>query len=233
MNGDQLPKKGMGCFAQGCLALAIAFVGFVVVGGVGGWWMYNKTVKAFTSDRPAALQVDEPTDAAVQHAEGMLNQLRSAISNRTETSIAFSANDLNALIARDPAFAGLRGKARVNMSGNDMILDLSAPLDSAALRGLKGRWFNGRAQFGVNYNGGDFSFNARSLEANGHRIQRGGGSSMVTSFLQSFSSSFSQSCNQALHKGQESNPNGRAFWQQIKSMSVQNDQLLVVTRAGG
>jgi hypothetical protein len=226
MNDQQLPKKRMGCFGQGCIALVIIVLFVVVVGGGGGWWLYNKAVDSLTSDHPTSVAIDQPSDMAFQQAETKMRQLRNAIRNKTDTTIAFSAADLNALIARDPGFAGTRGKTRVDMAGNDLILDLSGPLDTIKLPKLQGRWFNGRAQFGFAYDLGEFSFVAHSLETNGHRM-------VNASFLRNFSSSYTRSFNKSFHNALGKNPQGSEFWNRVKGMSVQNGQLEVITKSGG
>ncbi len=231
MNDQQPPKQGMGCFARGCLILVIVSLFLLIAGGIGGWWIYGKAISSFTSDHPANIQVDQPTSAAFQQAEAKLAQLRSAVRNKTETTTEFSAADLNALIARDPAFAGVRGKMRVNMVGDEMILDLSVPLDTITLPKLKGRWFDGRAQFQFVYDLGQFSFTAHWLEAKGHRIESNGSPGFSSSFLQSFGLSFTKSFNQSFHQAEEKNEQGRGFWKQIKTLSVQNGQLVVITQA--
>src|SRR5262249_52822688 len=152
--------------AQGCLTSIIVVVFLVVVVGGGGWFIYSKAINSFTSDQPANVAIDEPSPAEFQQAKMKLERLRAAIRNKTEATIDFSAADLNALIAREPGFTNLRGKVRVGLTGNDMMLDLSVPLDTVSFPGLKGRWFNGRAQFGFSYGQGQFSFDARALEAN-------------------------------------------------------------------
>lgn len=230
---DQQPKTGMGCFAKGCLALIIVVLFLIVVGGGGGWWIYAKAVNSFTSDHSANVGIDQPSPVAFQQAEAKIEQLRNAVRNKTGATIEFSAADLNALIARDPGFVGMRGKMRVSAAGNDIILDLSAPLDTVPLPKFKDRWFNGRAQFGFAYDLGQFSFMAHSIEANGHRIASSGTSGFSSSFLQSFSSSYTRSFNQSFHKAQEKNQQGLDFWKQIKGMSIENGQLVVVTQAGG
>jgi hypothetical protein len=229
---DEQPKKGMGCFGKGCLALVILFLLLVIGGGVGGWWIYGKVIRSITSDHPANIQIEQPDEAAFQQAEAKLNQLRNAVRNKTETTTEFSAADLNALIARDPAFAGIRGKTRVNMAGDDLILDLSVPLDSVPLPMLKGRWFNGLAQFQFSYDQDQFSFTAHALEANGHRIEGANGSRFSSAFLQSFGSSFTKGFNQSFHQAEERNPQGQLFWNQIKTISVENGQLAVTTQSG-
>src|SRR5437870_10143828 len=122
-------RQGMGCFARGCLTLIIALfvLGVVVIGGA--WLLYGKAINVFTASQPASIQIEQPTDAQFNAAEQKLSQLRRAIWNDEETSIEFIAADVNALIARDPAFAGARGKARVAMADSIVTLELSVPLD--------------------------------------------------------------------------------------------------------
>ena len=222
----------MGCFAQGCLTAVIVVVVLAVVGGGGAWWIYHTAINSFTSDQSANVAIDEPGAAEFQQAKMRLEHLRAAIRSKTETTIQFSAADLNALIAREPGFTNLRGRLRVNLSGDDMILDMSVPLDKINFPGLKGRWFNGRAEFGFNYNIGEFSFAAHAIEANGHRMENTGKPGFNSSFLQNFSTSYSRKFNQGFRQGQEKSPQGHEFWKQIKSMSVQDGQLVVVTQAG-
>jgi len=231
MNGQEQSKTTAGC-GKGCLIAVAVVVLLVVVGGLGTWWMYGQMVGMFTANRQANVTVDSPAYVAVQQAESKLAQLRNAVRNQTEATIEFSAADLNTLVARDPAFSGLRGKTRVDLSGYDMILDLSVPTDSVPRPRFKGRWFNGRVRFGCTYDDGQFSFEARALEANGHRIVSGG-PGFATSFLKSFSSSYSRSFNHGFANGRDRNPQGQVFWKQIKSISVQNGMLVVTTRAGG
>lgn len=225
------PKSGMGCFARGCLALIIVLVAIVVVGGGGAWWIYSRVVNGFTADRAANVAIDEPAPVVIQQARSRLQQLQDAVRNRTDSTITFSAADLNALIAHEPSFANLRGKVRVNIPGDEMILDLSAPLDTVPLPKFKGRWFNGRSQFGFNYDGTDFFFSARALEANGRRIEASGNSAFTSSFLQSFSSGFTRSFNESFHKGQRNNLQSHEFWDRIKSMSIKSGQLVVETKS--
>lgn len=222
----------MGCVGQGCLAAAIIAVLGVGVFGIGGWWAYNHVVNRYTADRPADIRIEQPTPAAIQQSRTKLEQLQNAVRNSTETRLEFSAADLNALIATEPGFAGMRGKVRVDMAGDDMVLDLSSPLVGVQLPKIRNRWFNGRVRFRFTYALDQFSFEAKSLEVGGSRMESGSGQGFAASFLRSFGPSYARSFNRSFQDGQNRNPSGRAFWKQIKTMSVQNDQLVVVTHAG-
>jgi hypothetical protein len=218
-----LPRKeGMGCFAKGCLTLIIALfiLGGVVIGGV--WYLYGRAINVFTSSQPAAIQIERPSDAQFQAAKGKLEQLRAAISRNEETTVEFSAADVNTLIACDPAFAGARDKARVNMAESIVTVELSAPLDAVPLPKLKHRWFNGTASFQFTYDLGQFIVSAKSAEANGKAVPE--------AFFASFSSSFNRSFNQRFQEELQKNNEKATFWKRIKTIGVEGGNLIVKTQ---
>jgi hypothetical protein len=215
----------MGCFAQGCLIVVIVGFVLVAIGGGGGWYLYNKAINVFTSAQPANIQIERPSETAFQSAEDRLTRLRNAISNNRVITVEFSGPDLNALIARDPGFAGLRGKGHMTISDSVVTLELSAPLDSAPLPKLKNRWFNGTARFGFAYTLGQFVFAAKSAEANGHQLP--------DAFFTSFTPSFNRNFNDSFQRASREHPQNAAFWKRIKGMTVQDDKLIVVTQQTG
>jgi hypothetical protein len=186
----------MGCVGQGCLAAAIlGVIGAVVIGA--GCWLFFKAVNRYTADRPADIRIEQPTTDAIQQAETKLKQLQNAVRNQVEKTIEFSAADLNTLIASEPQFAQTRGRVRMDMAANDMILDLSAPLGAAGLPQIRGRWFNGRARFAFKYELGEFLFEAKSLEVGQDRMESGSGRGFMSSFLRGFASSYTKSFNRS------------------------------------
>ena len=218
---------------RGCLIAVVVFAVLVVAGLGCAWWMYGKAVGEFTADRAASIAMEQPSPAVLQEARTRLQQLQDAVRNEKEAVIEFSAADLNSLIASDASFASLRGKVKVYLPGDDMALDLSAPLDTIPLPRFRGRWFNGKARFRFSYDGTDFFFTAESIEANGHRIDSDGNSAFSTSFLRGFSTSFTRSFNESFHKGQQGTVQAREFWDRIRSMTIRNGKLVVETRVGG
>src|SRR5258708_33680789 len=89
---QQLPaRRGMGCFAAGCL-IVIALIAFViVVGGIGAWVFYGKAVTIFTSPQPIDVRIENVSDADLRNAETKLNQLGQATNSNEETSVEFTA----------------------------------------------------------------------------------------------------------------------------------------------
>lgn len=214
----------MGCFAKGCLILVIAalVLGAAFIGG--GLFLASRALHVFTSSAPAQIAVQPTTAAEIQTAEAKFDTLRSAIRNRVETTVEFSAQDINALIQHDPDLRDMRGRVRVSIANSIASLDVSAPLDRLQWKQFKGRWFNGNVQFGFSFVDDDFHFDVRSAETNGHQFPR---SILTTEFMQAFNRSF----NDSFHRESGKRSDANALWRHIKEASLQNDKLIVTTRA--
>ncbi len=214
----------MGCFAKGCLTLVIAVVvlGVVLIGGV--LFVAYRGINMFTATTPVQIQTRPVTPAELQVARAKLDSLRSAIRNRVETTIEFTADDVNALLQNEPEFREARNHARVAIANSIVSLDLSAPLSSAQWSRLKGRWFNGNIQFGFSYVDDNFNFDVRSAEANGYQFPR---ALLTAEFMQSFNRTF----NDSFHRESARHGDASDLWRHIRMATVQNDKLIVTTRA--
>jgi len=213
----------MGCFAKGCLTLLI--IGFILIAGVIGsaWYLYVKTVDNLTSPASADVQVEPPSASQFQAAENSMERLRTASANNKETTVEFTAADLNALFARDPDFEDLRGRVRIEIADSIMTVALSVPLHSIHLPRMKKRWFNGTARFSFTYDSGTFRFDLKSAEAGGHHVP--------DIFLSNFTSAFDESMNRDFLNGLRSNDHDSEFWDHVKTMRLVGDKLVVTTKA--
>jgi hypothetical protein len=214
----------MGCFAKGCLTVLI--VGFILIAGIigGTWYLYVKTVDNLTSPAPAEVQIKPPSTSQFRTAENSMERLRTAISTNEETTVEFTAADLNALFARDPDFQDWRGRIGIEIADSSMTIALSAPLNSIPLPRMKSRWFNGTARFSFTYESGIFRFDIKSAEAGGHHVP--------DIFLSSSCiSSFNESMNRSFRDELRNNDRGSEFWNHVKKMSLEGDKLVVTTQA--
>jgi hypothetical protein len=210
----------MGCFAKGCLTLLI--VGFILLAST--WYLYVKTVGNLTSPAPANVHLDPPSESEFQNAENSLERLTTAIDHNKETTVEFTAADLNALFARDPEFQDWRGRVRIEIADSTMTIVLSAPLDSIPWPRTTNRWFNGRARFRSTYESGRFRFDIHSAEADGHHVP---GIFLSGSFI----SAFNESMNRSFRNELRNYEGGSEFWNHVKTMSLVGDKLVVTTQA--
>ncbi|TMP93503.1 MAG: hypothetical protein E6L08_05455, partial [Verrucomicrobia bacterium] len=133
------PKRGMGCFAKGCLIL-IALGILLVVGGIGGsYWslrhiyLSDKPVpipeasvpSETTTATPGETSVATPSETSATVRE-RLDTIKSAARAHERTGVEFTAGEINALIA---ANRKSRGAALVRIDGNVAQVQLSIPLE--------------------------------------------------------------------------------------------------------
>ena len=149
--------------------------------------------------------------------------MRIAIRNDQETTIEFTADDLNALIATDPDFRKARGRLRVGIADSVVSVDLSAPLDPLKWTRMRGRWFNGNIRLGLSYLDDNFFFDMKSSEANGRQIP-----SFI--FNSDFQRSFDRSFNQRFQRRSENQRNRNSWLKYIRTISVQDDKVILITR---
>jgi hypothetical protein len=216
------PQEGMGCFAKGCLVVVIAGILLIGVVCAGAWYFYGKTVTVFTSPRPADVRIGQVADVDLRNAEQKLNRLGQATTNNEETTIEFTAAELNALIAREPLLAEMKDRTRVSIADSMMTVEMSVPLDVAPLPKLKGRWLNGTARLGFSFVLGQFAFDPKSVEANGHVFPE--------EVLAAFTPSFNRSFNDGFQRGVEKKDQAANIWRHLKTIGLDRDKLVVVTQ---
>lgn len=209
---------------MGCASMfMIGLVGCVIVLG-GAWFFFAKMVDSFTSSQSNAIQLEIPSEAQSAAANDKLQTVREATRNEQAVTVEFSAADLNALIARHPDFDDLRGKFRVAIADSILTLDLSVPLRDVPLPRVKDRWLNGTTRFGMVYHDGSFNFALRSLTANGRELPM--------SVLEGFAGTFNDSFNEGFDKAQRENARSNEFWEDVKTLAVIDDKLVITTKGG-
>ena len=135
------PKRGMGCFAKGCLILIACAVLLVVVGVGGSFWSLRHV---YLSDKPALIpeastpsettgaatpdetSVATPTKRAAAAVRERLDTMKNAAPAHERTGVELTAADINALIASNRKSAGM---ASVSIDGNVAQVQVSIPLE--------------------------------------------------------------------------------------------------------
>src|SRR5205823_11974851 len=106
------PKRGMGCFAKGCLTLIVLAILLVVIGVGGTFWSVRHV---YLSDKPAPIpQTSPPSETSTVPAGGTsvstpsetsaavrerLDTVKKAARAHEHTEVELTAADINALIA--------------------------------------------------------------------------------------------------------------------------------------
>jgi hypothetical protein len=211
----------MGCFAMGCLTVLI--LGFIFFAGVIGsvWFVGHKLVRSnLISNEPTEVRLEQPSEAQFRAAESSLAQVKSASATGREVSVAFTAADLNALLAREPDFQDLENRVRIEIENSTLTITLSAPLDSS-WQAMKGRWFNGSLRFSGTYESGMFRLNLESARAGDYELP--------SFFLSTANSWINLALDENLDDW-EKDEFGPDFWRHIKSIKLDGDKLVVTTQ---
>jgi hypothetical protein len=151
------PKRGIGCFAKGCLTVIVVAILLVVVGVGGTFWSVRNVYlsdkpapisEAPTLDEPAATPGETSAPPPVQRSAEVrerLDTMKKAARAHEQTDMELTAADINALIA---ANRKSRGTASVGIDGSVAQAQFSIPLERLDVPfrnafGLGDRYLNG------------------------------------------------------------------------------------------
>jgi hypothetical protein len=184
------PKRGMGCFAKGCLILIVLAILLVVVGVGGSYWSLRHV---YLSDKPApipeASTPSETTGAATPGETSVatpskrtavvvrerLDTMKNAAPAHERTGVELTAADINALIASNRKSAGM---ASVSIDGNVAQVQVSIPLErlDAPFRNAFGpgqRYLNGTVTIAAPPGTNASNVQLSGVTVNGHSFPTG------------------------------------------------------------
>ena len=179
------PKRGMGCFAKGCLILVVLAILVVVVGVGGSYWSLRHI---YLSDKPEPIpQASAPSETSAatpgetsaaapgetsDTVRERLDTLKSAARAHERTGVEFTAGEINALIA---ANRKSRGTTFVRIDDNVMQVQFSIPLERFDVPfrnafGLGDRYLNATVAIAGPPGTNASSVQLSEVTLNGHRI---------------------------------------------------------------
>ena len=182
------PKRGMGCFARGCLILMILGILLVVVGVGGSFWAVRHV---YLSDKPAPIlqatastetSAATPDEASVATAREKsaevrerLDTMKHAARAHEQTEVELTAADINALIA---ANRKSRGTASVGINDTSLQAQFSIPLERLDVPfrnalGLGDRYLNATVTIVAPPGTNASSVQLSDVTLNGHTIPGG------------------------------------------------------------
>ena len=218
---QQTPRKqGMGCFAKGCLTLVAVGLVMIAILGFFGYKAY-RTVADYIADHPENVAVYPATDAQYQAVQEKIAPFAAALeSNRRET-LELTGQELNILVARDPNFAHLKGKTSFAIANDEIVADVSTPLDDTTGRPAK-YYFNGKIGLGLSVSDGEVELLPHSVIVNGKPLP---GWAMQFLKGKEFKEGFNKSFNESFDK----NPKVRALLSKLHSATVVGDKLILTS----
>jgi len=127
-------RRGLGCFAKGCLILAVFFILLGLSFFAGTFFAARYLRTEYFSIHHERLPASPATVEQEEEVRGRWNAFEKSARAHEAARIELSADDLNALIASEPR---LRGNAYVTVDGDTAHVQVSMPL-------IKSRWLTGR-----------------------------------------------------------------------------------------
>jgi hypothetical protein len=142
-------RKGLGCFARGCLTLSIFAIVLAIAGFAGLYWGLHRNSALFygsywlaktrsLAQAPTPVPEFNASDQQIQLVQERWEDFEQKARAGQPAEIELSADDINALIA---ASEGTRGKVFVSINGNQLRLQVSVPM--GGFLGRPGYYFNG------------------------------------------------------------------------------------------
>jgi hypothetical protein len=157
-------EQGMGCFAKGCLILAIFLAVLMAAFVVGSIYAMRHLRTTFFATEHVDLPPNNSTAEEQQLALAHWKIFERSARAHAPARIEMTADELNALIASDRK---LRGTAFVTITGNEAQVRLSVPLES---RWLHGRYINGECTVSAAPDGDPARARISGVRVNGNPV---------------------------------------------------------------
>ena len=142
-------RKGLGCFARGCLILLTFVIVLAIAGFAGLYWGLQRNSALFygsywlaktrsLAEAPTPVPEFNASDQQIQLVQERWQDFEQKMRAGQAAEIELSADDINALIATTE---DVRGKVFVSIDGNLLRLQVSVPI--GGFLGRPGYYFNG------------------------------------------------------------------------------------------
>ena len=154
-------------------ALAGTVVVVVLLGVYLGFHYAKGVVNQLTDTTPMPLPSTHLPEARMFELHDRVDTFRDAVRDDEATGpLTLSADELNALIATDPALASLKNHIYVSIDGKQLQAQISFPAEELGLDALRGRYINASGVFDVTLADGQLRVTAESLSAKGKAVPR-------------------------------------------------------------
>lgn len=211
MTTNPQPRRRPGCLFYGALAGTVLIV--FLVGIYLGFRYAKGVVNQLTDTKPMPLPATHLSEAQMFELHDRVDTFADAVRDDEPTGpLEFSADELNALIATDPALAALKNHIYVSIDGNQLHAQISFPAEELGLAALRGRYINANGVFDIALADGQLRVTAESLSAKGKPIPR---HVMRRIAPQNLASRFNE------------NPRAAAGLRKIQSIEVKDGKLII------
>ena len=227
MSNEPVPAqkpKGKGCFFYGCLTLVI----LALVLGIGGFLAVRyglgklaALVEKYTEPAPMTMAAVQMPAAEYQQLNKRVTEFTDALNAQKATpDLVLTGDEINALIANNPAWKELKGKMHVAIESDQIKSQVSIPMDEFAklpgMSRLKGRYLNGTAALKASLSNGALFVTMQSLQVKGE--------SPPEEFMSSLRA-------QNLAQNMQQDPKSAEVLRKIESIEVKDGKITIKAKA--
>jgi hypothetical protein len=163
-------KKRHGCLFYGGI-IATTLLLCIVIGTLLGLRHLRRMINDFTEATPMVMPAVQMSAAEIEQVRDRVTAFQQAVSQGRATSpLELTADEVNALVATDPNYRALKGKAYVSITNGVLKSLVSAPLDQLGLSAFKGRYLNGEVVIRLSFQNGVLEVYAESVHVKGKPI---------------------------------------------------------------
>jgi hypothetical protein len=169
---DPQPTKKHGClFYLGIIAV-ISLV-MLALGAFFGLRYAKGLIGRLTEAEPAHLPTMQLPEAQMFQLHDRVDTFREGVRDgEVVAPLALSADELNALIETDPAFASLKNRLYVSIDGSQLGAQISFPAEQLGLVRLRGRYINAIGTFHAAITNDQLEITAETLSVKGEPVPR-------------------------------------------------------------
>jgi hypothetical protein len=169
---DPQPKRKQGClFYLGIIAVITLVM--LALGAFFGLRYAKGLVNQLTDAQPVQLPTAQLPEAQMFQLHDRVATFRDSVKNGDATEpLELSADELNALIATDPALVSLKNHLFVTIEGNQLGAQISFPAEDLGLVRLRGRYVNATGVFEAAIKTNELQITAESLSVRGKPVPR-------------------------------------------------------------
>lgn len=218
-------RKGLGCFATGCLIVVIILMLFGVFFGSLAYVIYHGG-QSYISEAPSLAKTVTATDEQYQAVLAKLAPFGQALNEGRAATLEITPDDLNVLIARSPQFESLRGRLFLAAEGDQLIADTSFPVNDDDAHKM---YFNGHATLDGSYASNGFVISLRHIEP----LDKSQANTLFSRFLnsqsvlQAFSQQLSHGVNEDFRKQSERDPATADLSRRLRTIVVHDGKIEV------
>jgi hypothetical protein len=151
---EQINKQRRGCLFYGGIALVVLLL-FILVAALVGAHMARKMLNEYTDAQPMVLPTSTLPASQADEAVSRVKAFEQAVGARRATPpLELNADQINALIATDPRYHGLKGKVWVALDGDKVKGTVSLPMTQFGMGMFRGRFLNAEVTLVVAFQNG-------------------------------------------------------------------------------